>query len=38
VVDNPYFLEKYNSEFDKLWKSFEKNAVGMTEEVAAKKI
>lgn len=27
VVDNPYYIEKYNTEFESLWKSFSKNAV-----------
>ena len=27
VVDHPYYLEKYNTEFEKLWKDFADNSV-----------
>jgi cardiolipin hydrolase len=27
VVDHPYYIEKYNTEFENLWKNFAKNAV-----------
>ncbi len=27
VVDNSYYIEKYNTEFESLWKNFSKNAV-----------
>ena len=27
VVDHPYYIEKYNAEFEGLWRQFEKNAV-----------
>jgi phosphatidylserine/phosphatidylglycerophosphate/cardiolipin synthase-like enzyme len=27
VVDAPYYIEKYNTEFEKLWKNFESNDV-----------
>jgi phosphatidylserine/phosphatidylglycerophosphate/cardiolipin synthase-like enzyme len=32
VVDHPYYVEKYSSEFELLWKNFAKCAVKMTEE------
>jgi phosphatidylserine/phosphatidylglycerophosphate/cardiolipin synthase-like enzyme len=31
VVDNPYYIEKYNSEFEILWKQFAKMEVHCTE-------
>jgi mitochondrial cardiolipin hydrolase len=27
VVDHPYYIEKYNLEFESLWKQFNKNEV-----------
>jgi hypothetical protein len=36
-VDHPYYIEKYITEFEKLWKSFESNSV-VKEENAAKTI
>lgn len=39
VVDNPYYIEKYNAEFEKLWKEFAGNAVvGSAEDIAASTI
>lgn len=36
VVDHTYYLEKYNAEFDKLWKDFAGNQVqGTKEDIAA---
>jgi cardiolipin hydrolase len=35
VVDNPYYLEKYNTEFEKLWKNFAGNTVDGKEHEAA---
>ena len=33
VVDHPYYIEKYNTEFESLWKQFAKNQVkGEAEE------
>ena len=30
VVDQPYFIEKYNTEFESLWKQFAKQTVKPT--------
>lgn len=39
VVDNPYYIEKYNTEFEGLWKQFLINSVKEAkEEQAATKI
>ncbi|CDW81063.1 UNKNOWN [Stylonychia lemnae] len=39
VVDNPYYIEKYSTEFENLWKQFASNQVeGEAEEEAATKI
>lgn len=40
VVDNSYYIEKYNTEFEALWKSFAKNTVNQEakQEEAAKTI
>ncbi|TNV76500.1 hypothetical protein FGO68_gene16806 [Halteria grandinella] len=40
VVDNPYYIEKYNTEFENLWKGFAANSVKpeVREEQAAKTI
>lgn len=38
VVDHPYYLEKYTTEFEKLWHDFEKNEVYKKETAAAKTI
>lgn len=39
VVDNPYYIEKYNVEFENLWKQFSKNqVVGTKEDEAASTI
>ena len=38
VVDTPYYIEKYNTEFEKLWKSFVGNKVEGKEEDAARTI
>jgi hypothetical protein len=39
VVDHPYYLEKYNAEFEKLWKDFAGNqVVGTKEDIAASTI
>jgi phosphatidylserine/phosphatidylglycerophosphate/cardiolipin synthase-like enzyme len=32
VVDNPYYIEKYNAEFENLWKGFAKNTVDVSQE------
>jgi len=32
VVDHPYYLEKYNTEFERLWKEFAANAVASSKE------
>jgi hypothetical protein len=34
-VDHPYFLEKYNAEFDRLWENFAMNAVDRKQNEAA---
>lgn len=35
VVDHPFYIEKYVTEFDGLWQEFEKNAVSKSEHAAA---
>ena len=38
-MDHPYYIEKYNAEFENLWKQFATNTVeGEQEEQAAKTI
>ena len=35
VVDHPFYIEKYVTEFNSLWAEFEKNAVSKSEHAAA---
>jgi hypothetical protein len=37
-VDHPYYIESYTNEFNKLWRSFEKNEIFRKETAAAIKI
>lgn len=34
VVDNPYYIQKYDQEFEKLWKQFEANTIEEKEKIA----
>lgn len=38
VVDHPYYIEKYETEFNHLWLQFEKNEVLKQQTAAAKTI
>ena len=38
VVDNPYYIEKYNAEFEKLWTNFATNTVEAKQHQAASTI
>jgi hypothetical protein len=35
VVDHPYYIEKYETEFRKLWVAFSKNEIHKAENAAA---
>ena len=38
VVDHPFYIERYVTEFDKLWVQFDKNEVERQQEYAARRI